>query len=104
MRALPFLPVVAKLFKSLHVGDAKSQIECTLDKMDVLLAQVGGTIQDVVSATVFVKQPEMAGIFRQVCRSRGMEDLPAVIVRADICRDELLFEIDAEALVSGNRP
>ncbi len=89
--------------KSLHAGDARSQVECTLDKMDVLLAQVGGTIRDVVSATVFVKRPEMEEIFRQVCRNRGMEDFPAVIARADICRDELLFEIDAEALVSRNR-
>ena len=28
---------------------------------------------------------------------RGLEDLPAVCVVADVCRDELLFEMDAEA-------
>lgn len=32
------------------------QIECTLDKVDVLLAQVGGRSEITVSATVFVQR------------------------------------------------
>jgi hypothetical protein len=30
---------------------------------------------------------------------RGLEDFPAVFVVADVCREELLFEIDGEAVV-----
>jgi hypothetical protein len=34
-----------------------------------------------------------------MARARGLEELPAVCVVADVCREELLFEIDAEAVV-----
>ena len=30
---------------------------------------------------------------------RGLSDFPTVCVVADVCREELLFEIDAEAVV-----
>jgi len=30
----------------------------------------------------------------------GLEDMPAVCVTADVCRDELLFELDAEFAVT----
>ena len=36
--------------------------------------------------------------------ARGLESLPAVVMVADVCRDDLLFEIDTEvafAPVSG---
>jgi hypothetical protein len=31
--------------------------------------------------------------------SRGLDDFPYVCVVGDVCREELLFEIDAEAVV-----
>ena len=31
---------------------------------------------------------------------QGRADLPAVCIVADVCRDELLFEIDAEAVAT----
>ena len=34
-----------------------------------------------------------------MAQDRGLEEFPAVCIVADVCRDELLFEIDAEAAV-----
>jgi hypothetical protein len=48
---------------------------------------------------VFVKRPEYASIFREMAADRGVADFPAVCIVADVCREELLFEIDAEAAV-----
>jgi enamine deaminase RidA (YjgF/YER057c/UK114 family) len=86
---------------SLFPNDAAAQINCTLDKIEVILGRVGGNIRDIASATVFVKPPDIAEIFEQICASRGIEHFPGVIVHADVCRDDLLFEIDAEAFVYG---
>jgi enamine deaminase RidA (YjgF/YER057c/UK114 family) len=83
--------------KSLYPGDARSQIAYTLDQVDALLGQEGAGLKDIAAATVFVKRAEDASLFREIIAARGIERLPAVCVVADICRDELLFEMDAEA-------
>jgi enamine deaminase RidA (YjgF/YER057c/UK114 family) len=84
---------------SLYPGDIRSQINCTLDKVQTLLGQERAHLADICAATVFVKRPEYAEVFREVAVDRGLADLPAVCVVADVCRKELLFELDAEAAV-----
>ena len=84
--------------KSLYPDDAETQIRCTLDKISVLLSGVDASVHNIVSATVFVKHPEIAPLFEKVLADRGFENFPGIIVHADVCRDDLLFEIDAEAI------
>jgi enamine deaminase RidA (YjgF/YER057c/UK114 family) len=85
--------------KSLYPNDIRSQVRCTLAKVDSLLHQARASLKDICAATVFVKKPEHAEVVREVTADLGIENLPAVCVVADICREELLFEIDAEAEV-----
>jgi enamine deaminase RidA (YjgF/YER057c/UK114 family) len=84
---------------SLYSGDVRSQINCTFDKIESLLGQEGASLGDIAAATVFVKNPEYASVFWKMAKDRGLEEFPAVCVVADVCREELLFEIDAEAVV-----
>jgi enamine deaminase RidA (YjgF/YER057c/UK114 family) len=81
---------------SLYPGDVRAQIECTFDKIEALIGQEGAGLEDICSATAFVKRPEDAVPFWEIAGSRGLKDFPGLCVVADICRDELLFEIDAE--------
>jgi enamine deaminase RidA (YjgF/YER057c/UK114 family) len=85
---------------SLYQGDIHGQIECTLHNIKALLAQKDLCLKDICSATVFVKHAHDAEIFYRMAVARGLEDLPAVCVVADVCRDELLFEMDAEAAIN----
>jgi enamine deaminase RidA (YjgF/YER057c/UK114 family) len=85
--------------ESLFVGDARGQIECTLDKIESLMAQAGAGLRDIVAATVFVKHASNAKIFLESAARRGLAEFPGVCVVADVCREELLFEMDAEAAV-----
>jgi len=84
---------------SLYPGDIRAQIDCTFDKIDSLLKQEGAGLVDICSATVFVKRPEYAEVFWKIVTDRGIEKFPAVCLVADVCREELLFEIDGEAVV-----
>jgi enamine deaminase RidA (YjgF/YER057c/UK114 family) len=86
--------------KSLFADDISGQIGCTLDKVEALMSQVGAGLRDICAATVYVKRPEYADVFREITVERGLADLPVVCIVADVCREELLFEIDAEALVA----
>ena len=83
---------------SLYPGDIRAQINCTFDRIEALLWQEGAGLSDICAATVFVKLPEYADVFWEMARDRGLEAFPAVCVVADVCREELLFEIDGEAV------
>jgi enamine deaminase RidA (YjgF/YER057c/UK114 family) len=85
--------------RSIRPGDVRAQIQCTFDKIDGLLAQAGAGLADICAATVFMKRPEFAAEFQALAAARGLTDFPGVCVVGDICRPDLLFEIDAEAAV-----
>jgi len=88
--------------QSLYPGDTRAQIRKTLDVAAALIAQEGATLNDISDATVFLKNAEDHYIFKEVIREYNLEDMPAVCVAADVCRDELLFELDAEfAVING---
>jgi len=85
--------------KSMCANDFRGQVNATLEKVEALMDQAGAGLKDITAATIFVKRPEYAVMFREMARERGLEEFPAVCIVADVCRDELLFEIDAEAAV-----
>jgi enamine deaminase RidA (YjgF/YER057c/UK114 family) len=80
--------------KTQHVGDAAGQIKMTIDNVRAALNNVGCTDADVVYAIIYSKTPEVEKVFR-----RQWADLawPCVSVLSDICRDDLLFEVEAAA-------
>ncbi len=90
--------------KSQFTDDIHGQINCTFDKIEELVDKAGAGLRDIAAATVFVKSPEYASIFWEMAKDCGLEEFPAVCVVADVCREELLFEIDAEAVATGAEP
>ncbi|HOW70590.1 MAG TPA: Rid family hydrolase [Phycisphaerae bacterium] len=89
--------------RSVYPGDLRAQVRCTLDKIAALIKPVGASLGDICAATVFLKRGHDAEAAREVLAELGLERLPAVWVEADVCREELLFEIDAEAVVDRRR-
>lgn len=85
---------------SLYPGDTRAQIERTLDNIETLIAQGHAKLSDIASATVFLKRAEDLSIWREIAARRGLEPFPGVCVVADVCRADLLFELDGVALVS----
>jgi enamine deaminase RidA (YjgF/YER057c/UK114 family) len=81
--------------QSLFADDMVAQTRRTLENIDALLDPVGINFGQIATATVFVKRRQDTELFRQVLAERGHQDLPAVCVIADVCRPELLFEMDA---------
>lgn len=85
--------------QSLYPDDIGAQIDCTFDKIEALLGRAGATLADVAAASVFVKHPQHAQIYWECAAARGLQNIPAVVMVADVCRQELLFEMDAEVVV-----
>ena len=86
--------------KSLYRGDARRQIQKTLEVIAALVENGGAAMTDICEATVFLKHPEDVTIYQEVMQEWGLENIPSVIVVADICRKELLFELDAVVALS----
>jgi len=85
---------------SLHPDNIEGQIKRTLEVVASLLDESGATLADIKSATVFLKRPGDLSVFHKVAESFGLSDLPAIYTIADICREELLFEMDALAVMN----
>jgi enamine deaminase RidA (YjgF/YER057c/UK114 family) len=81
--------------KSMFIGDFAAQIRQTLSVISELVASENATLQDLCEATVFIKRKEDFSVFQEVMKDMGITNIPSVNVSANVCRDELLFELDA---------
>jgi enamine deaminase RidA (YjgF/YER057c/UK114 family) len=92
--------------ESRHEGDAAAQTRETLDNVAALVGApnlrrhgiggLGATLADLATARVYVKRPEDYPNVRSICEERWGA-VPAVYTIADVCRPELLVEIEAVA-------
>lgn len=85
--------------RSVHLDDFESQTERTLDTVATLIEVGGGSIKDICQATAFVKRREDIAALTDILAQRGMDGLPVVHALGDVCREELLFELDATAVL-----
>jgi len=81
------------------VGNPELQVLETLLCLGAILKDEGGDLSHVVQATCFCKTPEAFQAFRNVTALLAMPAFPVVPVRADVCRDDLLIEIEATAMI-----
>lgn len=84
---------------SVHVGDAEMQAVETLLCLAAILKDEGGDLSHIALATCFCKTPEAYAAFRNVTALLGVPAFPLVPVHADVCRDDLLIEIEAMAVI-----
>ncbi|XHR30790.1 MAG: hypothetical protein ACFUZC_09545 [Chthoniobacteraceae bacterium] len=86
--------------RSLHLGDMRAQVEETMRVAEALLQSRGMGWQDCNRAVAYIKRAEDAPVFAEYLRHRGLTGLPLTWMHADVCREELLFEIELDARVN----
>lgn len=86
--------------RTAHVGDVRAQIALTLQVVKALLASRGMTLADVSRATAYFKSPGDAPVFDEWIARHELSAMPAVRTVCDICRADLLFEIELDAVQS----
>ncbi|MHC4985202.1 MAG: Rid family hydrolase [Planctomycetota bacterium] len=77
-----------------HVGDAEAQISDTIKHARAVLAEANCGDADVVQSMIYCKTPEVERHFR---RMFGDLSWPQVISICDVCRHDLLFEVEVMA-------
>lgn len=84
-----------------HVGDVPKQVDLTMRVVEAILASRGMGWADVTRGIAYFKDIKDVGIFRRYCAEHGPAQLPVALAHADICRDDLLFEIEVDAITVG---
>lgn len=83
--------------RSMHPGEPDAQCLETLLSVAAVIEQQGGSLSNISSATLFCKNAETYAAYRQAKTLLGIPSFPTVCVIADVCRPELLVELEAVA-------
>lgn len=83
--------------RSRHLGDAAAQCCETLIDVAAVLAEAGLGLGDVRQATLFCKDAASHAACLEAIERLALPALPLLCVRADVCRPELLVELEAVA-------
>lgn len=99
--------------ESRHPGDIEKQTEQTLENIERLIGPenflfhglqgAGADLQDLAKVRVYIKRAEDFAKCKAVCERR-LGAVPAIYAVADICRPELLVEIEGVAFSRYARP
>ena len=78
-----------------NIGDAAGQINATIENVRAVLAEMQSSEKDLVQVIAYCKTTEVEQVFNSI---KGSLDWPWITVICDICRPDLLFEIEATAM------
>lgn len=90
--------------RSVHRGDVDKQIELAMAVVDAILVSRGLGWADTSRAVAYFQDLRDAPRFEAYCRSHDLPALPVTPVAATICREELLFEIELDAITTRDAP
>jgi len=64
-----------------------------------ILGEQGGGLEDITSATLFCKNREAWEAWKRATKLLGIPEIPKLCVIADVCRHDLLVEMEAVAVI-----
>jgi enamine deaminase RidA (YjgF/YER057c/UK114 family) len=83
--------------QTLWPGNLRQQIQHTMEVVEVILASRGFDFSDITRATAYFKNRAEMPEFPAWCAARNLRSLPVVVAHCGICREDLLFELEADA-------
>jgi enamine deaminase RidA (YjgF/YER057c/UK114 family) len=84
--------------KTVFLGDCRAQVRQTMEVVQAILRSRGMDWTDVTRSLAYFKKAPDACLFEAYRKDSKMPLFPAVVVENDICRDDLLFEIEVDAV------
>ncbi|MFC1764871.1 hypothetical protein ACFL6U_22725 [Planctomycetota bacterium] len=85
---------------TLHLNDAGKQTELTLQVVDKILASRDFAWADVTRAYAYFKHAHDAHHLDRCLQALEIPRFPYLVVKNDVCRDDLLFELELDAVRS----
>ena len=84
-------------------GDFDGQVRATFERIRATLARAGGTLDDIVTMTVFIKDMQYGTHFTQLRKEFFTQGFPcsALIGIDSLARAEMMVEVQAVAVTDG---
>jgi enamine deaminase RidA (YjgF/YER057c/UK114 family) len=95
--------------RSLHLGDVTAQTRETLNNIEALVAEANRLQRaahfsmDALTYKVYVRQPQDLGAIQKVLVASACARAQMIYLQADVCRQELLVEIEATGIAPAAR-
>ncbi len=83
---------------TVYAGDTTAQVKLTMQVVEALLESRGMGWNDVTRGIAYFKRMTDRPLLERCLRERGVEPFPLSVVEADVCRDDLDFEIEVDAV------
>lgn len=83
--------------KTLWTGDVCRQIELSMDVVEAILRSRQMDFSALTRATAYFRCASDIKLFNEWLKANRLETMPVVSAQCDVCRDDLLFELEAEA-------
>lgn len=84
--------------RSVHVGDTASQIARTMEVVEAILSSRGMSWSDTTRAIAYFTDMRDAHLLADFRRQCGLPPMPLALSHATVCRDDLMFEIELDAV------
>ncbi len=84
--------------QSVFIGDCVKQIGLTMQVVEALLKSRDMGWMDLFRGIAYFKDMSDRKFLDQYCKDHGIPEFPIAVAHADICRGDLLFEIEADAV------
>jgi enamine deaminase RidA (YjgF/YER057c/UK114 family) len=84
--------------RTAHVGDAGRQIELTMQVVTALLQSRGMGWADVTRGIAYFENAQDRPLFERYARDHAIPKYPLAMAHATVCRSDLLFEIEVDAI------
>jgi len=84
--------------KTVHLNDTAKQIDLTMQVVWALLKSRGMDWEDVSRGIAYLRNIEDRKLFEDYCESHKIPDFPLAVAHAAVCRGDLLFELEADAI------
>ena len=82
------------------VNDAAKQVTLTMEVVVAILQSRDMDFRNVTRATAYFQNSTFKRYFDAWCEERELWRLPVIALQAEVCRDDLLFEIEVDAVDS----
>ncbi len=83
---------------TVHLDDVRSQIALTMEVAEAILHSRNMDWRDATRAVAYFKDISDAPLLSAYCVGRELERFPSALAHSHVCRDDLLFEIEIDAV------
>jgi enamine deaminase RidA (YjgF/YER057c/UK114 family) len=89
---------------TVHLDDVVKQIALTLDVVAAILRARGMDWHDACRVVAYFRNPADIPRMAPALEQRGIAELPVAVIQGVVCRDDLLFEMELDAVRSERAP